>query len=172
MLAQQDENNKPKAALRSCLASQPIPAQRWREDAHDAHQDLGWKRQCFGRGAPPAPLLSARTSSQGGQGGSGAYQGLHHVWFVVSESFGSEENIGHVVAFDHLQDHGGGTEGATPATSVPGGTNTRVRREKVASEHLPAPSESPFLSPTLHLPEQRLLPELGDLNLLHGVAQQ
>lgn len=104
---------------------------------------------------PPAPLLPAGGMRGNQQPGwmpavSGAYQGLYHIWLVVAEGLCSIENICHVVTFDHLQDHGGGTEGATPATSIPGGGNIRVSGEKMALEHLPAPSNSPFFYPSLH----------------------
>lgn len=53
-----------------------------------------------------------------------AYQGLHHIWLVVAEGLGSIEDICHVVTLDHLQDHGGGTVGATPTTPIPDGRST------------------------------------------------
>ena len=86
---------------------------------------------------------------------SGAYQGLYHIWLVVAEGLCSIENICHVVTLDHLQDHGGGTEGATPATSVPGGKNTCIGGEKMALELLPAPSNSPFLYPFQEMSQSR-----------------
>lgn len=75
---------------------------------------------------PPAPLLPARGMRGEQQLGrtpavSDAYQGLYHIWLVVAEGLCSIENICHVVTLEHLQDHGGGTEGAAPATSIPGG---------------------------------------------------
>lgn len=86
---------------------------------------------------PPAALLPAGGTRGDQQPGwtpvvSGAYQGLYHIWLVVAEGLCSIENICHVVTLDHLQDHGGGTEGAAPATSVPGGRNTHVGGEKMA----------------------------------------
>ena len=164
MSARRDEG-KPKATFKSCLASPPAPARSTvlaRSPRHAPHEDTNnviriWdeKGGVLGGEHPPAPLLPP-----GGMRGdqrlgrtpavSGAYQGLYHIWLVVAEGLCSIENICHVVTLDHLQDHGGGTEGAAPATSIPGGRNIRVGGKKMALTHLSAPSNSPFLYPSLH----------------------
>lgn len=88
---------------------------------------------------------------------SGAYQGLYHIWLVVAEGLRSIENICHVVTLEHLQDHGGGTEGAAPATSIPGWRSTHVSGEKMAQVHLGAPTIplSPSILASHKMPQSR-----------------
>lgn len=52
------------------------------------------------------------------RGAMASHQGFHHVGLVVPKRFGSEENVHQIVAADHLQDCGAGTEGAAAATPV------------------------------------------------------
>lgn len=53
-----------------------------------------------------------------GTGDMAPHQGLHHIGFVVPKRFGSKENVHQVVAANHLQDCGAGTEGAAAATPI------------------------------------------------------